>query len=159
MPKKNIPKDVLLVPDEIEFYEPNNGHSLYDPKYDDMLYKHLSKGLSFASFDVGVTSKTLREWVKRHPSFALARERGEKKRLQILEAAGMKMVIEGNAAVWKFLMQQELGLSDISINVNNNNSPLADDIKSLKQEVIDVTPERTKRLAKIREYARVLKIK
>ena len=159
MPKKNIPKDVLIIPETIEFYEPVNENSKYDPSYDDKLMKHLAKGLSFNSFDVGVTSKTLNQWLKKHPSFALARERGEKKRLQLLEAAGMKMIVEGNAVAWKFMMQQELGLSDINIKIDNGGGSNKDDADQLEKEMIDVTPERTKRLAKIREYAKKLKIK
>lgn len=159
MPKKNIPKDVLIIPEEIEFYEPTNENSKYDPSYDDQLMKHLAKGLSFHSFDVGVSSKTMRQWLKKHPSFALARERGEKKRLQLLEAAGMKMIVEGNAVAWKFMMQQELGLSDINIKIDNGGGSDKDDADQLEKEIIDVTPERTKRLAKIREYTKKLKIK
>jgi len=80
----------------------------YKPEYDQMLLDHLSKGLSFMSFDVpgGVAYSTLRKWCERFPSFAQAREIGEKKRLQLLEQEGIKMVKGGNVVAWKFLMNQ-----------------------------------------------------
>ena len=78
----------------------------YKPEYDQMLLDHLSKGLSFMSFDTpeGVAYSTLRKWCDRFPSFGQAREIGEKRRLQLLEKEGIKMVKGGNVVAWKFLM-------------------------------------------------------
>lgn len=80
----------------------------YKPEYDDMLLKHLSKGLSFMSFDIpgGITYNTLLTWCKRFPAFAEAREMGEKARLRMLEEEGVKMIKGGNVVAWKFLMNQ-----------------------------------------------------
>ena len=80
----------------------------YEPEFDQMLVEHLSKGLSFMSFNVagGVAYNTLRVWCKRFPSFAQAREIGEKARLKMLEEEGVKMVKGGNVVAWKFMMNQ-----------------------------------------------------
>lgn len=96
----------------------------YKPEYDDLLLLHLSKGLSFMSFDVaaGVAYKTLVSWTKRFPSFAQAREIGEKAKLRLLEEEGIKMVRGGNVIAWKFLMVQQ-GASDrkeVTVNHTGN---------------------------------------
>ncbi len=154
MEKKNTPKDVIRIPDSIEFVEPVNAHSLYDRLFDKQLIAHLSKGLSFASFDVGVTTKTLHQWLKKQPSFYLARERGEKKRLQLLEAAGIKMIIEGNAVAWKFMMQDYGMTEKLEISMGR----AAEDESAIHEEMQNITPERSKRLERIRELGRKLKI-
>jgi len=154
MPKKNTEKGVVKIPDPFDFdVDIHNANSRYDKKFDRMLLDHLSKGLSFASFDVGVTSKTLHLWLKLHPTFHLARERGEKKRLKLLEAAGMKMIVEGNAVAWKFMMQ-DYGMTDqLKISVGG-----VEDDELIAQEMKNITPERSKRLERIRELGKKLKI-
>ena len=94
--------------DDIALLEKRWSNCKYKPEYDQMLLDHLSKGLSFMSFDVpgGVAYQTLVQWCKRFPSFAQAREIGEKRRLLLLEDEGIKMVKGGNAVVWKTLMSQ-----------------------------------------------------
>lgn len=81
----------------------------YKEEYAEQLQEHLSKGLSFQSFNVpgGVSYNTLINWTKRFPAFAQAREIGEKARLQMLEEEGIKMVKSGNVVAWKHLMQQQ----------------------------------------------------
>jgi len=154
MDEKNTEKKKLKVPATIDFVEPANLHSLYKPQYDQMLLKHLSKGLSFACFEVGVTTNTMNAWIRRHPSFALARELGEKKRLQLLEAAGIKMIIEGSAVAWKFMMQDYGMTEKLEISVGN---ALEDDA-NINEEMKNITPERSKRLARIKALGSKLKI-
>lgn len=154
MDEKNTKNNMIKIPHSIDFVEPPNLHSLYKPRYDGMLLSHLSKGLSFASFEVGVTTKTMSAWTLRHPSFALAREIGEKRRLKLLEAAGIKMIIEGNAVAWKFMMQDYGMTEKLEISVGN---ALEDD-EIINEELKNITPERSKRLARIRELGRKLKI-
>jgi hypothetical protein len=154
MAKKNTPKGVMLIPDSIEFAEPGNANSLYELAFDKQLIAHLSKGLSFGSFDVGVTTKTLHQWLKKHPTFYLARERGEKKRLQLLEAAGIKMIIEGNAVAWKFMMQDYGMTEKLEISMGR----AAEDDAAIEAEMQNITPERSKRLERIRDLGRKLKI-
>jgi hypothetical protein len=111
--------------DDIALLEKRWSNCKYKPEYDQLLLNHLSKGLSFMSFDVpgGVAYSTLRTWCKRFPSFAQAREIGEKKRLQLLEGEGIKMVKGGNAVVWKTLMSQ-YGLAEkVEVNHNVGDSP------------------------------------
>jgi hypothetical protein len=95
----------------------------YRKEYPQMLLDHLSKGLSYSSFDVpgGVSYSTLREWERRFPAFAQAREIGEKKKLKLLEEIGLKLCRDGNASVWKFFMHQH-GLSEAPLEVNHNHS-------------------------------------
>ena len=111
--------------DDIALLEKRWSNCKYRPEYDQMLLDHLSKGLSFTSFDVpgGVAYTTLRQWCKRFPSFAQAREIGEKKRLMLLESEGIKMVKDGNAVVWKALMGQ-YGLTEtVEVNHTVGESP------------------------------------
>lgn len=53
----------------------------YRPEYDELLIKHMSKGMSFASFGgvVNVGRTTLFEWVDRHPTFAEAYKTAKEK--------------------------------------------------------------------------------
>ena len=99
--------------EEISILEQRWSSCKYKPEFDKMLQDHLSKGLSFLSFNIpgGVSYSTLITWTKRFPSFAQAREIGEKHKLQLLEEEGIKMVKGGNVIAWKFLMNQ-LGHSE-----------------------------------------------
>ena len=110
--------------EEISILEQRWSSCKYKPEFDRLLKDHLSKGLSFMSFNVvgGVAYKTLVTWTKRFPSFAQAREIGEKAKLKLLEEEGIKMVKGGNVIAWKFLMQQQ-GLVDkkeVTINHTGN---------------------------------------
>jgi hypothetical protein len=154
MKEKNTKKQRIIIPEVIEFTEPTRPDSKYRPEYDEMLYKHLAKGLSWGSFDVGVTNKTMNAWLSKHPSFALARERGEKKRLQLLEAAGMKMIVEGNATAWKYMMAEFLLSDPLPPALSGDSSE--DEV--IEAEMKNVTPERSRRLARIRELGKKLKI-
>lgn len=108
---------------EISILEQRWSNCKYKPEYDQMLLDHLSKGYSFTSFDVpgGVAYNTLKVWCKRFPSFAQAREIGEKRKLKILEDEGLKMVKSGNVVAWKFMMNQH-GVSE-KVEVEHSVSP------------------------------------
>lgn len=73
----------------------------YKPEYDDLLIKHMSKGMSFASFGgvVNVGRQTLFDWVKAHPSFAAAYNTAKEKAFlfyeRILSAKVSGQDIEG----------------------------------------------------------------
>lgn len=94
--------------DQIAMLEKRWSSCKYKPEYDQLLLDHLSKGLSISSFDTpeGVSYVTVLAWCKRFPSFAQAREIGDKARLAMLEEEGIKMVRGGNVVAWKFLMNQ-----------------------------------------------------
>jgi len=135
----------------VVFTQPIKGASKYKQKYCKLLTEHLKKGLSFNSFDVGVSQATMNNWLKTYPEFNLARERGDKLRLKLLEAAGIKMVVEGNSSVWKFMMQ-EFGMTE---NVNLTVSKPEDlPPEPAEGQVIDVTPERKARRERIRELGK-----
>lgn len=96
-----------------------------DDEYPQLLLDHLSKGLSFMSFNVpgGVSNSTLHNWSVKFPAFAQAREIGEKARLQMLEDEGMKMIKGGNVIAWKFMMNQ-MGIAEkVEINHTHKNHP------------------------------------
>jgi len=61
----------------------------YDPKYAELLFEHLSKGFSFASFggDIGIVRSTLYEWVDIFPEFKEAKIKGEQAGLRVYENA------------------------------------------------------------------------
>jgi hypothetical protein len=94
----------------------------YKEEFPDLLLEHLSKGLSFYSFDVigGVATSTLIKWAKRYPDFAMAREIGEKARLLMLEEEGIKMIKGGNVVAWKFLMNQHGVIEKVDHNIQHN---------------------------------------
>lgn len=135
----------------VVFTQPIIGSSKYRSGYCKQLTDHLKKGLSFNSFDVGVSQKTMNNWLDTYPEFAMARERGDKLRLKLLEAAGIKMVIEGNASVWKFMMQ-EFGMTEnVNLTVSQTEEP-----PLVEGQVIDITPERAARRERIRELGKRL---
>ena len=93
----------------------------------------------------------MNNWLDTYPEFAMARERGDKLRLKLLEAAGIKMVIEGNASVWKFMMQ-EFGMTEnVNLTVSQTEEP-----PLVEGQVIDITPERAARRERIRELGKRL---
>lgn len=110
---------------EIEFLEQRWSSCKYKPEFAQMLLNHLSEGYSYSSFDVpgGVTYSTLRQWEKRFPEFAQAREMGEKAKLKLLETEGLKMVKEGNVVAWKFLMNQQGVTEQMEITHTLSTSP------------------------------------
>lgn len=67
----------------------------YDPKYCEMLIKHMSSGKSFESFGgvegVWVGRSTLYEWAEKFPEFKQAREVGQSARLNNQESQLMAM--------------------------------------------------------------------
>jgi hypothetical protein len=117
----------MATKDDMALLEKTWSSSKYKPEFCEQLRKHLGKGLSMGSFNVpgGVSYNTLMNWVKRYPSFAQAREMGEKSRLELLEVEGIKMVKAGNVVAWKFMMSQH-GMVDApkEVNINHTVSPL-----------------------------------
>lgn len=67
----------------------------YDPKYCQMLIRHMSTGKSFESFggveSVWVGRSTLYDWAEKNPEFAEAREIGKSARLNQQEGRLMAM--------------------------------------------------------------------
>jgi len=125
-----------------------NRRTLYNPKYDKLLAIHLGEGKSFDSFDIagGVSTMTLTNWCKKHPTFAAAREVGEKAKLRFLEDEGIKMVKGGNVTAWKFMM----GLQGLSEKVEISHS--------IQVEGEKPSSERQVRLLKIKAlHARAMK--
>lgn len=110
--------------DEIAMLEKRWSSCKYKPEYDQLLLDHLSSGLSISSFDTpdGVSYVTVLAWIKRFPSFAQAREIGDKARLAMLETEGIKMIKGGNVVAWKFLMNQH-GQHE-TIEVQSSGSPI-----------------------------------
>lgn len=110
--------------EQIAFLEQRWSSCKYKPEYAQMLLDHLSEGLSFTSFNVpgGVSYSTLRQWEKRFPEFAQAREIGEKAKLKLLEEEGIKMVKGGNVVAWKFLMNQQGVTEEVNINHTHSDS-------------------------------------
>ena len=139
----------------VVFTQPITSSSKYRQGYCKQLTDHLKRGLSFNSFEVGVSQSTMNNWLDTYPEFAMARERGDKLRLKLLEAAGIKMVIEGNASVWKFMMQ-EFGMVE-NVNVTHTSTEELPPAPTPGQ-VIDVTPERAARRERIRELGKRLGI-
>jgi len=85
----------------------------YDPKYCDMLVKHMAKGFSFESF-AGVVKtciQTLYTWSKEHREFLDAKAEGHAQGMRFWEDAGIEGMWnekEGrtlNASVWIFNMK------------------------------------------------------
>ena len=107
MSEHNKKRPKASKPESVNFHKPMLSHNQYRPEYALLLSDHIAKGFSLNSFDVGVTAKTLHDWLKTHEDFALARELGERRKLRLLEAAGIKMAVkDGNSQVWKVLMGQ-----------------------------------------------------
>ena len=107
MSENNKKRPRASEPETVDFHVPMKSNNQYRPEFAILLMDHIAKGFSLASFDVGVTKETIYSWLRTHEEFALARERGESKKLKLLEAAGIKMAVkDGNSQVWKVLMSQ-----------------------------------------------------
>lgn len=118
-----ISEEFMTTREKIALLEQTWSSCKYREEYPQLLLDHLSKGFSYSSFDVpgGVSYSTLREWERRFPAFAQAREIGEKKKLKVLEKIGLDLCRDGNASVWKFFMNQH-GISESPLEVNHNHS-------------------------------------
>lgn len=80
----------------------------YHPEYCVQLIKHMSSGLSFASFAgyLKVTGTTLYNWLKNHPEFRDAREIGYEGARLFWEKKGIEGLKGGlNATLWSFNMK------------------------------------------------------
>ena len=104
---------------------------------------------------MGVSSATIYEWLRNHKDFALARELGERRKLKLLEAAGMKMAVsDGNASVWKVLMSQ-YGVTEKTESIHHHSHSHTSQTESA--EPIKLTGHQ-ERLARIRELSQRLGI-
>jgi len=137
-------------PKRIDFHAPLN-NSGYKPEYAAMLREHIGKGFSLNSFDVGVSTKTIYNWLRIHEDFALARERGEKQKLKFLEASGVKMVAEGNAAVWKTLISQ-YGVNEKTVTENRHHH-LHEKSESADPETVVTLTGKEEQLKRIKELS------
>ena len=149
--KKKRPRPVE--PDKVEFHAPDGFRS----EYCAMLRDHIGRGFSFASFEIGVTNATLHRWLHDYPEFNEARESGERKKLKILEAAGLKMaVVESNVQAWKLLMSQQ-GVVEKTASVQHH---IHERIDNTRDEPVRVeeTSQRKARKDRIRELAAELEI-
>ena len=148
--KKKIPR-----PEDVEYVQFKPADS-FQIEYCAMLTDHIAKGFSFASFDVGVTNATMSRWLYDHPEFSAAREKGERKKLQVLEAAGMRMaVVDSNVSAWKLLMSQH-GVVEKSATVQHH---IHENINTRSEpEKIEASNHREARKERIRELAADLQI-
>ena len=137
-------------PKRIDFHAPLN-NSGYKPEYAAMLREHIGRGFSLNSFDVGVSTKTIYNWLRIHPDFALARERGEKQKLKFLEASSVKMIAEGNAAVWKTLISQ-YGVNEKTVTENRHHH-LHEKSESADPETVVTLTGKEEQLKRIKELS------
>ena len=150
-------RPIASEPDEINFHKPMRIDNGYKPEYAVLLMDHISKGFSLNIFDVGVSTSTLHSWLRDHEDFALARDRGERRKLKLLEASGIKMAIsEGNASVWKVLISQ-FGVSEKSetrnLHVHQHQKVDSEPNASVDgEEMLKLTGHES-RLARIRELS------
>ena len=79
-----------------------------------MIISHMAQGLSKESFagEIGVSKKTLYNWMEKNPDFLHAVHIGEEKSLLFWEKAGIRGMDLGkdfNAIVWKFNIANRFG--------------------------------------------------
>ena len=90
--------------------------TVYKKKYAEMLFEHMALGYSIESFggEIGVSKRTLYNWMEKHTDFLYAKEKGDMAARLWWEKAGRKgMLTKGfNAAVWIFNMKNRCGWSD-----------------------------------------------
>lgn len=90
----------------------------YDPKYDQMLLKHLAEGYSYRSFAglIGMHRSTLHDWEEKHPSFKLAKDIGIEKGALLWEKIGLSASVgkikNFNSAAWIFNMKNRYNWTD-----------------------------------------------
>lgn len=87
-----------------------HGHSKYKPLYSLLLVHHMMKGSSFLSFGsvIGSPYERIKEWTKRHPEFALAREIGEsfmRDKWEKIAQDTSSGAVKGNAATIIFALK------------------------------------------------------
>lgn len=113
----------------------------YESHYADLLYDHLSRGLSFSTFSIeGVCHSTLSQWVISNAEFRHAMVEGSKLRRIMVEEAGLEMLAKGNAAVWKVMLSEYQATENVFVE---------------KAEKVDIdpnsdTPKKLERLARIK---------
>lgn len=151
--KKKRP--IATEPEHISFKTASS--CTFRPEYCAMLRDHIGKGFSLNSFDVGVTNKTLYRWLSEYPEFASARDAGERKKLKILEAAGMKMVVQdGNVQAWKLLMNQYGVVEKTATHNINENVEIEASVDEV--DMIEYDTKRAERIARIQSLTRKLEI-
>lgn len=121
----------------------------YDPKYCDMLIKHMASGLSFDSFagEANVHLDTLYEWAKVHEDFSEAKKTAFSKNLAFWEKAGLQgmwgdkesnMVF--NPTVWIFNMKNRHRWRDKQeVEVKDESQSIRDKISKMSmKELMDL---------------------
>lgn len=92
---------------------PGGRPTKYDPKYCDLLIKHMSQGMSFESFagTIPCCFDTLYEWLKVHPEFSEAKRIGKGLELrwweQILGGGASGKVKNFNASATIFALKNK----------------------------------------------------
>jgi len=100
--------------------------SKYQDIFCDKLIEHMSDGNCFKSFaaKIGVASRTLYDWTKKHDDFATAKSIGRAKSLEYWLKIGKELALgerKGSAVVWIFTMKNLFGWHD-----NKNAEPETD---------------------------------
>ena len=149
-----------LKPKKFNFVVPSRS-SKYDSSYAEDLYDWMCQGFSFETFSIeGVAHSTIVDWVKSNPEFRHAMLEGQKKRRLIVEAAGLKMLGEGNQTVWKTMVAeyqvtdrvQTHSTEEVTVDVKDSSTPhklerlariqkLMEEVKD-EHETIDVEIEK-----------------
>jgi len=90
--------------------------SAYKPEYCEKAIEVLKRGFSkdAVAGHIGVTKKTLYNWMKTHKEFLHAIKEGEEYSRMFWEELGIEMVTagQGNATVWIFNMKNRFGWRD-----------------------------------------------
>jgi transposase-like protein len=122
--------------------------SKYLKKYCEELVEHMAQGLSVEAFAgrIGITKKTLYNWMDQHPEFLHAKLIGDQKSALWWEQAGRKGLFSGkfSASTWIFNMKNRHGWLDRFETTNTQ------DIKTVRiqlpetgqEEVISIEPEK-----------------
>ena len=119
----------------------------YQDDYCMELIKHMKDGYSFLTFAtvIEVAPISLYRWLKIHEEFADARAIGDAYRLKWLETVGRKLMVKGggSAPAWIFSMKM---VTDFIEKIE-----IVDPVDTDDDGMIDVTPKRAERLARIKE--------
>lgn len=98
--------------------------TLYREEYCDQLLEHMRLGKSFESFaaTIGCARVTLYNWLKDHPTFLYAKQRGHELALSVWEDIGQKHILNItqhgvgskslNSTAWIFIMKNRFGYKD-----------------------------------------------
>ena len=135
--EKRTPK--LLKP-SLRFTRPSRLQK-YESHYADLLYDHLSRGLSFSTFSIeGICHQTICHWVAVNAEFRHAMVEGSKLRRIMVEEAGLEMLSKGNAAVWKVMLSEYQATENVFV----------ENTDKVEVDPNSETPKKLERLARIK---------